>query len=47
MGIIDHVKNGQMAHFRYFREGVLFYETDSGVIFEVPISDTGNGAFRE
>lgn len=47
MNIIDHVRGGQLAHFRYFREGILFYETDSGLVFEVPASDTGNGVFRE
>ena len=46
MTVKDHVTGNQLVHFKYYREGILFYETDLGLLFEVPISDTGNGNFN-
>lgn len=43
MKIIDHVR-GQ-AHFQYYRKSMLVYKTDSGLVFEVPIDDTGDASF--
>ena len=33
-------------HFRFYRDGQLWYETDSGLKFPVPINDTGTAAFN-
>lgn len=43
MKIIDHVR-GQVK-FKYYREGNLYYETETGVLFAVPISDTAEATF--
>jgi hypothetical protein len=39
--IIDHKK----VHFRFYRDGELWYSTESGFEFPVPIADTGTGIF--
>lgn len=44
MTLKDHVK-GKVT-FRYFRDGNLFYETDTNLIFPVPVEDTGKGIFQ-
>jgi hypothetical protein len=46
MTITDHVRNNQKVHFKFYRLGTLYYETEQGLLFEVPISDTGNGVFN-
>jgi hypothetical protein len=46
MSLKEQVLNGQKVHFKYYRKGILFYETDLGLLFEVPTSDTGNGTFN-
>lgn len=33
------------VHFSHFRNGELFYTTDSGFTFAVPTNDTGTGSF--
>ena len=33
-------------HFDFYRGNELFYKTDSGFQFRVPISDTGDGVFK-
>ena len=43
MTLKDHVK-GQVR-FQFYRKGALYYKTDSGFEFTVPISDTGDGVF--
>ena len=43
MSIKDHIK-GEVI-FRYYRAGNLYYETESGVLFPVPISDCGEATF--
>lgn len=45
MNIKDIVK-GQNAHFRYFRDGALYYETDNGFQFPVPIDDAGSATLN-
>ena len=40
MNIKDIVKN-QNAHFVFYRDRSLFYETDKGFQFPVPIDDAG------
>ena len=42
----DHVCNNQKVYFSFYREGILYYKTEKGLLFEVPISDTGSGCFN-
>ena len=42
----EHVVNNQKVYFSFYREGVLYYKTEKGLLFEVPISDTGSGCFN-
>lgn len=43
MDIKEHIKG--MVTFEYYRDGQLFYKTESGLIFPVPIEDIGNATF--
>ncbi len=45
MNIKDIVK-GQNAHFVFYRDKALFYETDNGFQFPVPIGDAGSATFN-
>ena len=36
---------GQSVHFSFYRENELWYETDNGFKFPVPLSDIGNATF--
>lgn len=45
MNIKDIVKN-QNAHFVFYRDECLFYETDNGFQFPVPIADAGSATFN-
>lgn len=40
------VNNNQKVHFQYYRDHELWYVTDSGFEFPVPIDDTGTGIFK-
>jgi hypothetical protein len=40
----DHIK-GQ-AHFQYYRAGELWYKTEAGLLFPVPIADVYDGTFN-
>ena len=42
--LIELVKN-QKVHFQYYRDMELWYTTDSGFLFPVPIRDTGTATF--
>jgi len=42
--LIDLIKN-QKVHFQYYRDKELWYKTDSGFLFSVPISDAGTATF--
>jgi len=44
--ILDLVKDKQV-HFQYYRDKELWYETDDGFLFPVPISDIGNATFNK
>lgn len=46
MKIKDIVK-GQMAHFVFYRDKALFYETDNGFQFPVPIDDAGSATLNQ
>lgn len=41
----EMVKDKKKVHFSFYREGNLYYETECGFKFKVPISDTGTGTF--
>ena len=43
--VAQMVKNGQKVYFSFYRKGELFYKTECGFEFPVPISDTGEGVF--
>lgn len=45
MKIKDIVKN-QNAHFVFYRDQSLFYETDNGFQFPVPIDDAGSATLN-
>lgn len=45
LNIKDMVNNGQKVTFVCYGSGELWYVTDSGFEFPVPISDTGDGIF--
>lgn len=42
--LIELVKN-QRVHFQYFRDNELWYRTDSGFLFPVPIGEAGTATF--
>ena len=46
LNITDHVRDNQKVHFKFYRMGILFYETEKGLLFEIPITDTGTGTFN-
>lgn len=37
--LIDHVRDGQMATFQYFKDRKFFYKTDAGLVFPIPMVD--------
>jgi hypothetical protein len=41
----DHVKG--RVKFQFYRKGYLYYKTDSGFEFRVPIDDTGDAVFLD
>lgn len=45
LSIKDMVKDGKKVRFSYYRSGELWYTTEDGFNFPVPISDTGEAAF--
>ena len=47
MGSIKElVKDGKKAHFVFFSDGHLWYETDDGYKFRIPAEDAKGGIFR-
>ena len=40
-------KTDKKVTFEYYRKGELWYTTDCGFIFPVPIADTGDGTFNK
>lgn len=39
------VKDNKKVHFQYYRTGELWYKTEDGFEFPVPIHDTGDACF--
>lgn len=46
MNVREHVERGQKARFEFYHMGVLYYRTDKGLLFEVPVEDTGSGVLN-
>lgn len=46
MNIKDMVSNGQKVTFLRYQNNELWYVTETGFEFPVPLSDTGNAAFN-
>ncbi len=40
----DNIKG--LSHFSYYRDGNLWYETETGLLFNVPVEDVGTAQFR-
>ncbi len=43
--IKDMVKDNQKVTFKFYRDGQLWYDTECGFEFPVPISDAGTATF--
>lgn len=43
--IKDMVKDDQVVRFQYYRDGQLWYASENGFEFPVPIEDIGNATF--
>jgi hypothetical protein len=41
----EMVSNDKKVHFKFYRDGQLWYPTECGFEFPVPISDIGNATF--
>ena len=46
MNNIKDLVKGQTAHFVFYRDRSLFYATDNGFQFPVPIDDAGSATFN-
>ena len=42
----DLVTNGKQAKFAFYRDSTLYYETECGFIFAIPVSDTKGASFN-
>lgn len=45
MNITELVKGGKIARFTHYVDGELWYKTEDGFTFPVPISDIGDATF--
>lgn len=43
--IKEMVKDSKQVQFQFFKDGNLWYETETGFSFPVPIDDVGNATF--
>jgi len=43
--IKEMVANGRKVRFTHYKNGELWYATECGFAFPVPIADTGDGSF--
>lgn len=39
-------KDERFVNFSHYKDGCLFYETDFGEVFPVPLEDTGTAEFK-
>lgn len=42
----EHVQPGRLVEFQYYKNNELWYRTDLGFLFPVPISDIGEATFH-
>lgn len=45
MNIKKMVEEGKKVSFQFYRKGQLWYKTECGFEFPVPVNDTGDGTF--
>jgi hypothetical protein len=45
LSIKDMIKDGKKVTFMFYKQGDLWYKTEDGFEFPVPIADTGDGIF--
>ena len=45
ISILEMVDKGKKVKFSWYRDGELWYVTETGFEFPVPVSDVGNGLF--
>jgi hypothetical protein len=45
--IKDMVKDGKKVTFSHYQKGYLYYNTECGFEFPVPVEDTGDGRFEK
>jgi hypothetical protein len=46
MQTLKDLVKGKKVRFRFYRDGELWYATEDGFEFPVPIADTGTGIFE-
>lgn len=46
LSLKDMVSDNKKATFAYYRDGSLWYTTEDGFLFPVPIEDIGNATFN-
>ena len=46
MSIKDMVKDNKKVRFTFYRKGYLYYKTECGFEFPVPVEDTGDAVFQ-
>jgi hypothetical protein len=45
LSVKDMVKDGKKARFSHYAKGELWYATEEGFLFPIPVADTGDGSF--
>ena len=43
---VKELVKGKKVRFRFYRDGELWYETEDGFEFPIPVTDTGTGIFK-
>lgn len=46
MSVKEHVTDNQKVTFEFYRDGILYYKTEKGLLFEVPASDCGTASMN-
>src|SRR4051794_19361406 len=46
MATLKELVKNKAVRVKYYRDGELWYETDDGFDFPIPIRDTGSGVFK-
>ena len=45
LSVKEMVSDGKTVKFKSYRKGILYYQTESGFVFEVPATDCGDAEF--